>query len=160
MKTLVEIESCKVIDTRELGRAMLKAAEQSGDLKLRSGVQMTGWIADRSGKVRPLSLLCLTDQILGIDTDQGEIYADEVIVASGVGSKFMVKPLGLVLPLMGGKGYSLNIRQKEGGPELPPLTRTFADLGYSLYHNRTKDELRQSGMFEFAPFDDFKVDPR
>ena len=81
-------------------------------------------------------------------------------MASGVQTKFMVKPLGLVLPLLAGKGYSLNLIEKENGPKLPTLTNTFADLGYSLYHNKTENELRESGMFEFATFDDLKIDPK
>ena len=49
----------------------------------------------------------------------------------------MTKPLGIVLPLLGGKGYSVNYTEKQGGPKLPPLTETFADLSWALYFNRT-----------------------
>lgn len=75
-------------------------------------------------------------------------------------TKFIVKPLGLVIPLLGGKGYSLTLTEKLGGAKLPPLSDTFADLGWALYHNKTEGEMRQSGMFEFATFDNHFLDPR
>lgn len=47
-----------------------------------------------------------TGQIRSVVTDQGEIAADEFVLAAGVGSRPLAQSLGLTMPMVAGKGYS------------------------------------------------------
>lgn len=48
----MKLPGAKVVESRELGRSLLQASMNVGEVKVRQGVKMTGWIADRSGRVR------------------------------------------------------------------------------------------------------------
>lgn len=48
----------------------------------------------------------------------------------------MVKPLGLSLPLVAGKGYSINYEEKKE-TKLPSLDVNYFDYHSSLYYNKT-----------------------
>ena len=52
MKSIVKIPSSKIVETRQIGRSLLEAAGMKIPVEFKSGVKMTGWIADRSGRVR------------------------------------------------------------------------------------------------------------
>jgi D-amino-acid dehydrogenase len=54
-------------------------------------------------------------------TTQGEIGADEFVVAAGSASSALVRPLGLGLPLQPGKGYSMTIDRPRELPRRPLL---------------------------------------
>ncbi len=48
-------------------------------------------------------------KISGIHTNFSSYYADEVILAAGVHSKSLAKQVGILLPLIPGKGYSMEL---------------------------------------------------
>lgn len=73
----------------------------------------------------------------------------------------MILPLGYILPLIAGKGYSMNYSErKEGNFKLPPLDSNFFDFHSSLYYNKTPGEIRQSGLFEVTTYDDLEIEER
>jgi D-amino-acid dehydrogenase len=70
-------------------------------VEIRTGVDVQG-IARRNGKIG------------AVETSQGPIEADEVLIAAGAWSGQVAEKFGVKLPVQAGKGYSITI--DEGGP--------------------------------------------
>ncbi len=58
-------------------------------------------------------------RIAGVVTAQGEIAADEVVLALGAWSPLVGKQLGLRLPIQPGKGYSITYSRPLHAPQIP-----------------------------------------
>lgn len=58
-------------------------------------------------------------RITSINTDAGMITADEFVLCAGVWSVPLARPLGLRLPIEGGKGYSMTLPQPDRSLTLP-----------------------------------------
>ena len=56
-----------------------------------------------------------------IETNQGSIDADQVVLAGGVYTKDLAKSIDLKLPMMGGKGYSMMLESPVETPDLCSL---------------------------------------
>jgi D-amino-acid dehydrogenase len=91
------------------------------------------------------------DRIAGVATHTGRIDADAVVIAAGADSPRLVRPLGIRLPIIPVKGYSLTLPRAvwPGAPDMPVLDEKrkfgFAPLG--------QDWLRTTGFAEIAGFD-------
>jgi D-amino-acid dehydrogenase len=87
-------------------------------------------------------------KIAGIQTDRGQLYADEFVLASSVWSSLLLRDLGIKLPLQAGKGYSITVKNPAVKPTIP----------YILSERRVAitpfaDSLRFAGTMEFAGID-------
>jgi D-amino-acid dehydrogenase len=81
-----------------------------------------------------------------LDGDQGEVArADVVVLASALGTIDLLRPLGLKVPLVGAKGYSVTLPLPEGLPAMP-LYLCEPKIGTSPYAGR----LRIAGFFELG----------
>ena len=60
-------------------------------------------------------------RISGVETTQGRIDCDDVVLASGVWSKPLMKKLGLNVPLETERGYHVVYEQATGGPSRPVM---------------------------------------
>ena len=79
-------------------------------------------------------------------TEQGDwLVADRVLVCAGAGSRALLAPLGLQVPLIAERGYHLHW-QHHGWPDLPPVV--FEDR--SMIVTRFADGLRAAGFVEYA----------
>lgn len=58
-------------------------------------------------------------RVLALQTTQGELAVDEVVVAAGVWTGRLARELDLALPLEGGKGYHVDVEAQPGDPSLP-----------------------------------------
>jgi D-amino-acid dehydrogenase len=78
------------------------------------------------------------------DGDDGELdRADVVVLASALGTVDLLRPLGLKVPLVGAKGYSVTLPLPEGLPAMP-LYLCEPNIGTSPYAGT----LRIAGFFE------------
>ncbi len=59
------------------------------------------------------------DRIHRVETTAGPFEADLVVLATGAWSNAMAAKLGRSIPIMGGKGYSMNVDMKERKPKYP-----------------------------------------
>ncbi len=57
----------------------------------------------------------------GVRTANGDIEADEVVVATGAWTPHLAKSLGCRVPIQPGKGYSITFDRPANGPELPMI---------------------------------------
>ncbi|MDB5973968.1 MAG: D-amino acid dehydrogenase small subunit [Nevskia sp.] len=78
------------------------------------------------------------ERLSGVSTTQGEIDADEVVLALGAWSPQLGKQLGLHLPIQPGKGYSITYSRPQRGTRIPLVLQersvcvTGWDSGYRL----------------------------
>lgn len=94
--------------------------------------------------------LNVDDKGCRVCSDQGELWADLVVVAAGSYSRELMKPLGVNLPVAPGKGYSISIPMGEW------LDRPKHVIGDMVLHagvNPLGDILRVAGTAEFAGID-------
>lgn len=82
-------------------------------------------------------------RITGVASSEGYFQADEYVVTAGSGTSSFLKPLGLKLPMLGGKGYSFTISSPVVTPQTPAI---LADGKVSM--SPLVDGLRFSGTME------------
>ncbi|HEY0122950.1 MAG TPA: D-amino acid dehydrogenase [Rhizobium sp.] len=88
-------------------------------------------------------------QIRGVQTDRGPIASDAVVVALGSYSPFLLKQVGIGLPVYPVKGYSLTI------PIIDPARApesTVMDETYKIAITRLGDRIRVGGMAEISGY--------
>lgn len=88
------------------------------------------------------------DRVTGVHTDQGDITADAVVVAMGSYSPQLVQPLGLRLPLVPAKGYSITLAAGNGAPHV-----SITDDEHKIVFSRLGDRLRVAGTAEMTGYD-------
>jgi D-amino-acid dehydrogenase len=84
-------------------------------------------------------------KVTGLETSQGHLPADEVLVAAGAWSGQVVEHFGVRLPVQAGKGYSITLEQ--GGPRFTrPLYLGEAKIGCSPFEGA----IRFAGTMELS----------
>jgi D-amino-acid dehydrogenase len=96
-------------DTRAFVDATLGAARANG-----ARLQLEAEVLELTGGARAT----------GAITTRGTVCADHVVVAAGVSSGHLTSRFGLKIPLVGGKGYVVDVGAQHG----PPLPVTFKEL--------------------------------
>jgi D-amino-acid dehydrogenase len=94
-------------------------------------------------------------RIKALQTADGELQADAFVVAAGMHSINLLKPLGVALPLYGLRGYSLSVPLPEGdrGPAL-----SITDAGRKVVYAPLGRQLRIAAMVDMG-VDRAEVDP-
>lgn len=89
-------------------------------------------------------------RVTGVRTGGGMVAADAIVVALGSYSPLLVKPLGIRLPIMPVKGYSLTfpIEDEAGAP-----VSTVMDETYKVATTRLGRRVRVGGTAEIAGYD-------
>ena len=85
--------------------ARLTEALKAGGVEFCWETEVTDWRADQG-------------KIVSVETSQGELSADEYVLAGGSWSPQTVRGLGLRLPMQAGKGYSLTLPHPRQMPQL------------------------------------------
>jgi D-amino-acid dehydrogenase len=88
-------------------------------------------------------------RIAGVVVSGQLVVADSVVVALGSYSPFVVKPLGISLPVYPVKGYSLTIPIVD---ESRAVASTVLDETYKIAITRLGDRIRVGGMAEISGF--------
>ncbi|SNB68113.1 D-amino acid dehydrogenase small subunit [Arboricoccus pini] len=91
------------------------------------------------------------DKIAGVVTDRGVLKADCYVVALGSFSPFLLRPLGLDIPVYPVKGYSLTLPIID--PDSAPVS-TVMDETYKIAITRLGDRIRVGGTAEVS---DYKI---
>jgi len=89
-------------------------------------------------------------RITGIRTDKGQVTGDAYVMALGSYSPFLLKPLGIRVPIYPVKGYSLTvpITDASGAPESTVMDETF-----KVAVTRLGDRIRVGGTAELSGYD-------
>ena len=94
-------------------------------------------------------------KVVAINTPQGDIQADQYVMALGAASAPMARLLGVNLPIYPLKGYSITLDVNEM-PDLSPSTAPFVsvtDSARKVVFARIGSRLRVAGMAELAGYD-------
>lgn len=82
-----------------------------------------------------------------VRTDSGRHVADAVVVAAGIFSKQLIRPLGVKLPIAPAKGFSISVPMGDW-PDRP--RHTIVDMSQHAGVNPLGDVLRVAGAAEFT----------
>lgn len=95
-------------------------------------------------------------KISHVKTSKGDIQADAYVLSLGSYSPLLARPLGIHLPIIPVKGYSVTLPLNgwKGGP-----TRPVMDDGYHAMMVPMGDRLRMGGKAEFARYNT-RIDPK
>jgi D-amino-acid dehydrogenase len=91
------------------------------------------------------------DRIVALQTSQGDIVAEHFMVALGVDSVALCKPLGVDLPVYPLKGYSITLDVAAAGHKAPKVSIT--DSARKVVFARIGQRLRVAGMVELVGHD-------
>jgi D-amino-acid dehydrogenase len=122
------------LDPRLLMRKLTDLAVSTG-VVIRWSTQLDGWRTDGA-------------RIAAAATSQGELAADEFVLAAGAWSSQALRGLDCRLPLEGGKGYSFTLPDP---PQLPRLCSILSEAHVAVTPMGTS--LRIGGTMEFAGLD-------
>ncbi len=115
----------------------LAALAEAAGVTFRYGVSIDGLEAEAG-------------RIVAVRTGAGRVVADAFVVALGSYSPFLVKPLGLSLPVYPVKGYSITVPIVD---EARAPVSTVMDETHKIAITRLGDRIRVGGMAEIAGFD-------
>jgi D-amino-acid dehydrogenase len=86
-------------------------------------------------------------RLMGVETSAGVFEADAYVLALGTNAPYLVKPLGIRVPVYPLKGYSLSlpIADERGAPKI-----SVTDFKRKVVYARIGDELRVAGMADLS----------
>ena len=93
-------------------------------------------------------------RIQTLHTTQGLISADTVVLATGAWSKEVGRKLGIRIPVLGGKGYSMNIDMPENKPRHPIMI-----VEKKIAVTPRANSVRLAGTLELVD-QDFSISPK
>ena len=88
-------------------------------------------------------------RIAGVETDQGTLTADAYVVALGGQSSFLLRPLGMTLPIYPLKGYSITADVTDAG-RAPQAA--IMDEHNKVMISRLGSRIRAAGMAELKGY--------
>ncbi len=122
------------VDPVRLVHALADAARQAG-VAIKLGTEA---IRLRPGRRR----------IEGVETTEGELSADSVVVAAGAWSGRLARTAGVWLPLTGAKGYHVDLAAPSTGPRIPVFL-----LADRVVVTPFGDRVRLAGTLELSGLD-------
>ncbi|MET8759915.1 FAD-dependent oxidoreductase [Lentzea sp. NPDC004782] len=144
-----------------LGDAVGAAARTSIDRHV-DPMSLTAGLADylRRRDVRllehtPVEGMVQRDERWVLATPSGSVQADNVVVALGVATNSLLRPLGVRIPILGAKGYSIDL---QGEGQLPTHALYLMEPKVGL--SPLSRGLRIAGIFELGGQQDNEVVPR
>jgi D-amino-acid dehydrogenase len=92
-------------------------------------------------------LLPWRDRLMGVETNVGVLEADHYVLALGTNAPYLLKPLGIRVPVYPLKGYSLTlpVTDDRGAPRI-----SVTDFKRKVVYARIGDDLRVAGMADLS----------
>jgi D-amino-acid dehydrogenase len=92
-------------------------------------------------------LLPWRGRLMGVQTSAGVLEADHYVLALGANAPYLLKPLGIRVPVYPLKGYSLSlpVTDDRGAPRI-----SVTDFKRKVVYARIGDELRVAGMADLS----------
>lgn len=108
--------------------------------------------------VSVLSMSIISGRVVGLRTNEGEVGADAVVLATGPFSAGILNEVGIQLPLQPGKGYHRDYAIGPGGA--PPIKIACELSEASVFCAPMGDFVRLAGTMEFSGFNRVMRTPR
>jgi D-amino-acid dehydrogenase len=92
-------------------------------------------------------LLPWRGRLMGVQTNAGVLESDQYVLALGTNAPYLLKPLGIRVPVYPLKGYSLSlpVTDEQGAPRI-----SVTDFKRKVVYARIGDELRVAGMADLS----------
>ena len=100
----------------------------------------------RTAEVKDVTLT--GDQVTSVETTDGPIACDELVLATGVWSKPLMQKLGLNVPLEAERGYHIVFKDATGGPSRPTMIASGKFVATPM-----EQGVRCAGIVEFGGLD-------
>ncbi|PHM45749.1 hydrogen cyanide synthase HcnC [Xenorhabdus mauleonii] len=94
------------------------------------------------------SFIKKNNRIIGVATHQGTIFSDDVIICAGNKSRELLQSLGINVPILGLKGYSLSVPYPQKSHDLPKINIT--DYGNKIVYAKLGQQLRIAAMVDIG----------
>ncbi|MEW5726579.1 MAG: D-amino acid dehydrogenase [Pseudomonadota bacterium] len=149
----VRIEPALAAVEPELAGGIHTPDDESGDAhKFTTSLAALAMASGVDFRFRVMVKAILRDggRVVGALTDQGEVRADATVLALGSYSSLLARPLGLRLPIVPAKGYSITV-PVAGHAGAPTVSVT--DDEAKMVYSRLGDRLRAAGTAEFTGHD-------
>lgn len=130
-------------DCRQFTEALFRRLKELGNAECRMASPVRG--LRREGR-----------KIVAVETATGDIGADAVVLAAGMGSRALLKPLGQDVPLYPLKGYSLSVPLAPDDDTAPAISVT--DYERRIVYARVGRMLRIAAMVDIGS-QDAEIDP-
>lgn len=136
----------------DIAGGLYAASDGSGDahlysVKIAEGAERLGARFMRNADVR--RLVAEGASVRGVETSQGIIEADAVVLAAGTGTQALLRPFGYRSYIYPVKGYSVTLPAPEGNaPEV-----SITDEARKIVISRLGDRLRAAGQAEVGGYD-------
>ncbi len=90
---------------------------------------------------------CIGNRVIGLETDEGVIDGDAYVLAAGMGSRALVRPIGIELPIYPLRGYSVTVplSSPDHGPKL-----SVTDYRNKIVYAPLEGALRVAGFVEIG----------
>tara|TARA_B110000196_G_scaffold303511_1_gene299417 strand:- start:445 stop:1461 length:1017 start_codon:yes stop_codon:yes gene_type:complete len=127
--------------------------DESGDA-FKFSIELTTYLASLGVDFRftetVKSLKTVGNRIVSIITDKASIEGDAIVMSMGSYSPFLLKPLGIKLPIQPAKGYSVTIPTAghNGAPKI-----SITDEDHKIVFTRLGNRMRVAGTVEFNGYD-------
>lgn len=150
---LVAHEPALAPNADNLAGAIYYPEDETGDPYLFT-TRLGAWCAEQGLQLyrgtRVRALLRSNSRVRGVETDQGEIQADAVVLATGAEAPSLMRRAGLRVPIEPVKGYSVTVDgdNVDGLPTLPLI-----DDHHKVVLTRLGNRLRAAGTAEFTGLD-------
>ena len=86
-------------------------------------------------------------KLIAVETDQGSLKADAVVVCLGAWSKHLLDPLGIRTNIYPMRGYSVTLPAKETSSSV-----SISDTAYKIVFSRLGDKMRIAGFADFVGY--------
>jgi len=130
-------------DCRQFTEALFRRLKELGNVECRMANPVRG--LRREGR-----------RIVAVETANGDIGADTVVLAAGMGARALIKPLGQDVPLYPLKGYSLSVPLAPDDDTAPAISVT--DYERRIVYARVGRMLRIAAMVDIGS-QDADIDP-
>ena len=130
--------------------AVIGVTDESGDARI-FATKLATEFENRGGEIRTncrvTDFISQNGYVQGVTTEQGHISADRVVLSSGVASKALAKKIGITIPVLPIKGYSVTVPIIDES-RVPISSCT--DLKHRLVISRLGMRLRVAGFAEIG----------
>lgn len=152
VKECLAIEPALAASAHELAGGIHTPDDESGDaheFTRALAIMAGGRGVDFRYGVTVRALLREGNRIVGIETDHGRLTADAYVLAAGSFSPLLARPLGLSLPVIPAKGYSITLPVEGNGAPSVSIT----DDEFKMVYSRLGNRLRAAGTAEMTGYD-------
>ncbi len=99
--------------------------------------------------VEGLRLLQSGSRVLGVETNRGRMLADTIVIAAGAWTQELAGQVGVYAPVVGGKGYHVELAAQPSTPAIPVL---FKEARVAI--TPLSDRVRVGGTLELSGLND------